>query len=235
MVTEVKSRQTCPRCGSRLIGNGEEGFCINHGPPSPVPVDKPKPISQPEPSRRKTPLPATRQFHLPLKKEDTVKTVTKDVTPATENKSPALDQPEAKNQKPAADPGAAAAANTRSSKELTPPPVKPSGKNAIHQFYVDNKDRIIADYQKLGALPAAANWGMNNSTIYKLLNGWGVRKKEGKPAAGYAPERHKTPALPPPATPGNLVLPALPDFNPNWSMDVQQCWMEIYGKLIKKD
>jgi hypothetical protein len=108
-------------------------------------------------------------FHPAVTAENDVKT--------TSNHPLAPDKLEAKNEKPAADPGAAAPGKTiKSSKDLAPAPEKPTSKIAIHQYYEDYKDRIIEDYKKLGVIPTSVNWDIPNSVLYRLLKDWGIRK-----------------------------------------------------------
>ena len=79
---------------------------------------------------------------------------------------------------------------------LVPP--KPSGRNAVHQYYEQNKEQLLAKIKQHGSHTTRLRWGINSSTMVCLRQRWGLLVRSHKPRV-KAPELDTTPG--PPARP----------------------------------
>lgn len=219
MVTMTRDQvKTCPRCGKPLIFNhGENPYCMVHGSPRETIISDPK----------KTPVKKSAASTEPP------------ADPAA-GSSPA-DHPEGRGPSP--DPGVAARSAAENSK-LPPGPGDPQGQTAksgdippkpkskdhfaMHRYYETNKTAIIRDINDLGNDAASIRWGISLSQISHLKRNWNLIPHSHKPSKQQP--QNKISCVPRP----NIILPPLPDFNPAWSIEIQEAWLDIYILLVKR-
>ena len=83
-----------------------------------------------------------------------------------------------------------------------------------HAYLVVNRDRILADVDKLGFGVARRKWHLVSSTIHNLRKGWKTHPVE-LPAPVQEPVT-------------NSKLPELPAFSNDWAPAVQIKWLEAW-------
>ena len=89
----------------------------------------------------------------------------------------------------------------------------PLGKIELSDYYLQHRDEITADFQRLGNQPTRKKWAIPSSTFQGLLIRWGIwegKQRQAKPASG-----------------ANGSQPAFPAFNDTWPEAVQLKWLEV--------
>lgn len=123
-----------------------------------------------------------------------------------------------------------------------PPPVppRPKGKKKLWQYFEDNKEAILQDYQNLRLKEFYAKWHMTSTTWTKLKRDWELPGKSPRKSTlqkGTTKTRkHKGP---PSIEAVNRALkeqrtnhlPDFPEFNEQWSDYVKVNWFETYQAL----
>lgn len=120
------------------------------------------------------------------------------------------------------------------------------------KYYKEHRDEILADLRSIGRVATCEKWSIPRTTLHSLEKRLltpeerasipSIYTKRGMPAS--------TPPLPtttaqlstplteyknnqPDESPGILVMPRFPEFNPAWQENVQLAWFEIYGHLLR--
>jgi uncharacterized Zn finger protein (UPF0148 family) len=101
-----------------------------------------------------------------------------------------------------------------------------------HQFYEGNKDKILADYKRIGGKETAKKLGVTWPALYHILRRWKVietqqeSKKNGEERIGIR-------VVDPEIRASEIGrLPSFPEFSNHWDPQVQTMWFQIYGKLV---
>jgi len=121
-----------------------------------------------------------------------------------------------------------------------PVPPRPKGKKQLWQYFEENKEAILQDYQSLKLKEFYKKWRMTSTTWTKLKRDWNLLGKSPRKftlqKGTTKPRKHKGP-------PGiemvnNALkeqranhLPAFPEFNEQWSDYVKVNWFETYQAL----
>lgn len=92
----------------------------------------------------------------------------------------------------------------------------PLNKTQKHAYFLVNRDRILADIEKLGFGPTLRKWHLRSSNIHSLRHSASFLGLTGEPAPVPAPSRNG--------------LPHLPEFSNDWSPEVQIKWLEIWAE-----
>ena len=122
-----------------------------------------------------------------------------------------------------------------------PVPPKPTTGNLrdIKRYYDENKERILADLEEMGIKAMCERWHIGSSVLSGLRRRWGIPSSRPhhfrKPKAVV-----KSPAPAPPGQP-NLgargPAPGLPQgmpaFSPEWPMETQVKWLEVFRDIYK--
>ena len=120
-------------------------------------------------------------------------------------------------------------------------PPKPK-KDQLLQYFNDNKEAILRDYQNLKLKEFYAKWHMSSTAWRKLKVSWRVLSKVPKSPTQLRKTIPKvsTDQLPPPditslaaALTRDGHLPPFPPFNDSWPFKVQEKWLEVYPELKK--
>ena len=124
--------------------------------------------------------------------------------------------------------------------DLSPVPPRPKGERQLGQYFEDNKEAILQDYQSLKLKEFYAKWHMSSAAWTKLKRDWkllGKSPRKSAPQLGISkPRKH----IGPPSIEmvngalkeqGANHLPAFPAFNEQWSDYVKTNWFETYQAL----
>jgi len=111
------------------------------------------------------------------------------------------------------------------------PPPLPTIKNrfTMHAYYKANKEQIIFDCKLLGTVKTSKKWKIASSTLFHLKKKWSGENTGGSPKQLKAKHSAEQPS---PAIPDRHHLPALPDYDHAWPVELQLKWLNIYEKLI---
>lgn len=146
-------------------------------------------------------------------------------TPAVENELswPRVETPSVKKETPAA-PAAPAASSI---------PPKPRGNWALHRYYQENRQAIVADYQAMKLRDYLKKWGMSPGTWAKLRADWEVPFKQ--PNLAHKPREAQPEVTPTPQSEvGKFdaetrekfgTPPELPPWDSSWNEAVKVMYM----------
>lgn len=128
-----------------------------------------------------------------------------------------------------------------------PVPPKPTTGNLqdIKRYYDENKKWILADLEEMGTKATREKWHIPSGTWTGLRKRWGISPKQPHSpkivSKKMGDDTHATP--PPPATPGKADLgaggpapglpPGMPAFSPEWPMETQVKWLEVFRDIYK--
>jgi hypothetical protein len=225
--TAHKTWPVCPKCNKPLIGTAdEEPYCLMHGTP------RSDPNSEMKVSRKS-------QLTVKADIESGIKSMEAAVASAGQTgATKSQDKPAAAN-KPAAGPDQTPSAPPAAGGPPADPeeiPAKPDVQNpyTMNRYYEANKDRIIQYYAEFGSVLTAGRWKIQNSQVCKLMKRWGVKPPGHIPQSARRETRHKSkpgPLSPVPQVVSQRALPELPAYNPEWPLETQKLWLEIYREL----
>jgi hypothetical protein len=110
-------------------------------------------------------------------------------------------------------------------------PIKPHKLKDRQEYYDENKEAIIADYQSMRRTDFLIKWHINTKLWKTLVEKWGVAtkrkwsKRESKPSILDANHSKNIPIVP------GVGLPPFPEFSSRWNEAVQIVWLNAYIRL----
>ena len=96
-------------------------------------------------------------------------------------------------------------------------------KSQLSQYFNENKEAILRDYQNLKLKEFYAKWHMSSAIWTKLKGSWRVLSK--------VPRKSTTQLRKTISKVSTDQLPPFPAFNDSWPFTVQEKWLEVYQAL----
>lgn len=100
-------------------------------------------------------------------------------------------------------------------------PRRPKKRGLHEEYFEQNKEAILADYQSLRITDFLKKWGISSTTWLKLKIKWEATPKIHQDSKARPKQE--------------FTLPEFPAFNDKWGDSVQVKWLEVYPELFREE